>query len=145
MPRVTPLGVRVSRARIGSLWAAVVACWSFSNPNEKAPERMKIEKSFNLPEFEPVVPDKLAEFVTTYLPGTNKIHVLVYSKGGWSKANGITVEDGDDPSDVYSMVKACADHHCEEPTAGTYPPENKTHAPNGLARSGSPAAPSPRY
>ena len=75
---------------------------------------MKIEKAFALPEHEPVVPDKLAELVTSYLPGTTKIHILVYAKGGWSKANGILVEDGDDPSGVYSMVKACADHHCED-------------------------------
>lgn len=75
---------------------------------------MKVEKPFTVPEIEPVVSDALAEFITNYLPGTDRIHVLVYAKGGWSKANGIMPEPGDDPSDVYTMVKSCADHHCEE-------------------------------
>ena len=75
---------------------------------------MKVEKSFPLPEDEPVVPDKLAEFVTNYLPGTNKIHILVHIKDGWSKANGILIEEGDEASEVYAMVKMCADYHSEE-------------------------------
>ncbi len=75
---------------------------------------MKVEKPFPLPENEPVVPDKLAEFVTTYLQGTTKIQVLVYAKSGWSKANEMLLEDADEASEVYSMVKMCADHHCDE-------------------------------
>ncbi|MEX1362161.1 MAG: hypothetical protein AB1Z98_03500, partial [Nannocystaceae bacterium] len=72
---------------------------------------MKLAHSFTLPEEQPVVPERLAERITDWLPHATKIDVKVAARGGWRVINTLYLDGGEEPSEVYTMVKACCDHH----------------------------------
>ncbi|MCA9652551.1 MAG: hypothetical protein KC501_21725 [Myxococcales bacterium] len=79
---------------------------------------MKLAHSFTLPEQAPIVPERLAERITDWLPGATKIDVKIGERGGWRVINTIHLDGNEEPSDVYTMVKACADHHVMETGEG---------------------------
>lgn len=71
---------------------------------------MRLTKTFTMPEEDPVVPERLAERITNLFPYTIKIDVKESTRGGWRVFNTIYIDDGDEASEVYTMVKAAADH-----------------------------------
>lgn len=75
---------------------------------------MKLAKNFTMPEEAPIVPQRLAERITNLLPHATKIDVMESAQGGWRVVNTIYLETGDEASEVYTMVKAAADHRAME-------------------------------
>ena len=75
---------------------------------------MRLAKPFTMPEVDPVIPDRLSERITTFLPNATKIDIEVAIGTGWRKANAIYLDGDEEAAEVYTMVKACADHYVEE-------------------------------
>lgn len=75
---------------------------------------MRLAKTFTMPEEDPVVPERLAEKVTNLLPHATKIDIKEASRGGWRVFNTVYIEGGEEASEVYTMIKAAADHHAAE-------------------------------
>jgi hypothetical protein len=71
---------------------------------------VKIAKTFTMPEEDPVVPERLAERITNLLPHAVKIDVKESTQGGWRVFNTIYIEGGEEASEVYTIIKAAADH-----------------------------------
>ena len=75
---------------------------------------VRLSKSFPMPEEDPVVPERLAERITTLLPHATKIDVKSPVRGGWRVVTTVYLEGGEEASEVYTIVKAAADHHAAE-------------------------------
>ena len=74
---------------------------------------MQVIPPFPMPEEPPIVPDHLSERVINLLPDTTKIALKVSLKGGWQAVATIHIDGDEDATEVYTMVKAAADYHCQ--------------------------------
>lgn len=75
---------------------------------------MKLANPFTMPEYDPVVPERLAERITNLLPHTTKIVITQHTRGGWRVINTVYIEGGEEAPQVYTIVKAAADYHAAE-------------------------------
>lgn len=75
---------------------------------------MRLTKTFTMPEEDPVVPERLAEKITDLLPHATKIDIKEAVRGGWRVFNTLYLEGGEEASEVYTLIKAAADHRFAE-------------------------------
>ena len=68
---------------------------------------LRLAKPFTMPEVDPVIPDRLSERITTFLPNATKIDIEVAIGTGWRKANAIYL-DGDDLTEFLEGVTLAA-------------------------------------
>lgn len=75
---------------------------------------MIVQKSFPIPEEPPAVPMQLLDKVQDAMrENLTEVDVLLQKDGGWSIVNNVKIEEGDTPSAVSQMLKACGDHDAE--------------------------------
>jgi len=71
---------------------------------------MKLTRSFTLPEEDPVVPEHLVERITDWFPYTCKVDIKRKQRSGWKVLTTVQLEGNEEPSDLYTMIKAYADY-----------------------------------